>query len=258
MEQTPDITLKTIWDAIQQSSQELRLYIDAKISPLQDSIGQIQASMSTLCDQITVIEQRVSSNEDNIEDLTKRVQRIEKENAYLKSKVDDAENRSRACNLRFINIPEQKEGRDTIGFINSLLSQVLGPENFSAPLRIERAHRTPATPFTGPKARPRPILVKFLSFQDKIRILRLAREKRELHYQGVRIHVFPDFSVDLEKKRRQFDPIKKKFREMDIKYSLQYPSSLRIIENGKPRIFRTPADAENYIHQLDVSLSSVE
>lgn len=38
-----------------------------------------------MCDQITELEQRVWSN---------HVQRLEKEKAYLKDKVDDAENRS--------------------------------------------------------------------------------------------------------------------------------------------------------------------
>lgn len=102
----------------------------------------------------------MSSNEDNIDDLIKRVQTLEKENAYLKDKVDDAENRSRSSNLRFINVPEKSEGRDTIAFFNQLIPLLLGKENFPTVAVIERAHRSP-TFSSSTRSAPRPILVKF-------------------------------------------------------------------------------------------------
>lgn len=232
MDKVADITLKHIWDAILQTKTDIYAYIDAKIAPIQASIEKIQGSMSIISDQINTLEQRVSSNEDNVEDLTKRVKLLEKENIYLRAKVDDAENRSRACNLRFINIPEKSEGRDTIAFMNKLIPQLLGKESFPTSAPIEKAHRTP-TFLPGNKTdRPRPILVKFLSFQDKVHILRLAKEKKELLFQGSRIYIFPDFSADLTKRRREFDAVKNKFREMDIKYSMMYPCILRIHEDG--------------------------
>lgn len=87
---------------------------------------------------------------------------------------------------------------------------------------IERANRSPTfSPST--RSAPRPILVKFLHFQDKVRILRLARERRELTYMGAHVHIYPDFSAGLIKKCRQFDAVKKKLCAADIKYSLLYP-----------------------------------
>lgn len=69
------------------------------------------------------------------------VLKLEKENSYLKEKVDDLENRSTSSNLRFLNIPEEAEGRDMMGFVKHLIPLLLGKENFSAPPVIERAHR---------------------------------------------------------------------------------------------------------------------
>ncbi len=83
---------------------------------------------------------------------------------------------SRLSNLRFVNIPEKSEGRDMISFLNQLIAKLLGNEHFPTAPVIERAHRSP-TFLYGPKLKPRPIVVKFQNFQDKVRILRLAREK---------------------------------------------------------------------------------
>lgn len=112
-------------------------------------------------DHVTELEHRVGSTEDNIVELTKCV---ETENAYLKEKADDAENRSRSSNLRFINIPERREAKDMIAFINDLIPLLLGKDNFPTAPVIERAHRSP-TFTTSNRSTPRPILVKSLHFQ---------------------------------------------------------------------------------------------
>lgn len=132
----------------------------------------------------------MSANEDNIGDLSKRVQALEKENAYLKDKAEEAENRSWSSNLRFINVPEHKEGRDVIAFMNQLIPQLLGKDNFPMAPVIERAHHSPTFTSNTSSASPRPILLKFLHFQDKVKILRLAREKGELICMGARVHIY--------------------------------------------------------------------
>lgn len=254
------VSLQTIWEAIQQVKVDMTVHLDSKIETIHAGLNQINGSLSSLCDQISELQTRVSTNEDTIDELTKRVQLLEKENAYLKDKAEDAENRSRASNLRFINIPEQSEGRDMIAFVNHLIPLLLGKENFPTVPVIERAHRSPTTSSStfSSSSRfvpPRPILVKFLNFQDKVRILRLARERREITYKGTRVHIYPDFSAGLVKKRRQFDVVKKHLRAADMKYSLLYPSKLKVMVEGKPKIFTCPGEAETFF-QVPSSASS--
>ncbi len=55
---------------------------------------------------------------------------------------------------------------------------------------------------------------------------------------GTRVHIYPDFSASLINKRRQFDAVKKKLRATDIRYSLLYPCTLRVMVEGKPKLFR--------------------
>lgn len=154
---------------------------------------------------------------------------VEKENGYLRDKVDEAENRSRSSHLHFINVPEHSGGRDMIAFVDKLIPLPLGKEIFLTAMAIERAHCSP-TFSSCSRSAPRSILAKFLNLQDKVRILHLAREKRELFYLGTLAHIYPDFSASLINKHRQFDAVKKKLRAADISYSLLYPKP-------KPKLF---------------------
>ena len=237
------ISLQTLWDGIQQIKTEMLAHFDAKVDPIETKLCNIQVSLDTLGEHVSALEHRVGANEDNITNLSTLTQELTKDNAYLMDKIQDLENRSRASNLRFVKIPETAEGRDILGFMSKLIPYLLGPENFPTPPVIERAHRTPMFRHND-RAGPRSILIKLLDFQDKVKILRLAREKKELVFQGNRIHIYPDFSAELMKKRRSFDPVKRRLRELNLKYSLRYPSTLSVIVDGKPQQFTCHRAAE--------------
>ena len=192
-------------------------------------------------------------NEDNLTELQTHVKTLASENSYLRDKIEDAENRSRAYNLRFLHVPEKSEGQDILGFMKDLIQLRLGAENFKLPSVIERAHRYPITVQTNvQKPGPRPILVKLLSLEDKQQILRLSREKKELKYKSNRVHIFPDISAGLVLKRRQFDNIKKKLSELNMKYSLLYPaSSGGSSQRAKQSCSQRPGDAESFIQDLE-------
>ncbi|KAK7901123.1 hypothetical protein WMY93_017892 [Mugilogobius chulae] len=237
-----EISLQSIWDAIQQVKEQVTVeviaHLDLKIGSVQAGLMDIQQNLGTLTGQITELQERVSSNEDAVGDMQRRLCALEKDNTYLKEKVEDLENRSRRCNLRFINVPEKAEGVD---------SHTPREGNFATVPVVERAHRSPT--YSSSSSRPgppRPILVKFLNFQDKMKILRLAREKENLKFGESKVHIYPDFSPGLVKKRREFDVVKRQLRAADIKYSLQYPSTLRVIVEGKPKLFRCSKEAEDF------------
>ena len=123
---------------------------------------------------------------------------------------------------------------------------------------IERCHRTGVQDNFRAKG-PRPILVKFLHFQDKLKIMKLSREKKEpLLYKGARVFIYPDFSAGLVQRRRGFDAVKKKLRDRDIKYALIYPCTLRVAHAGKTQFFRTPDEAEKFLGELSSIDSSID
>ncbi|KAK7904168.1 hypothetical protein WMY93_016775 [Mugilogobius chulae] len=144
------------------------------------------------------------------------------------------------------------EGRDVVGFMGKLIPLLLGKDHFPAPLAIEVAHRTPGLSKTNPKAGPRPIIIKLLHFNDKMKIIRLAREKKALLYEGTRIHIYPDFSAGVLQKRRQFDSVKKRLRELNISYALLYPAVLRIHTGDKTLLCRSPEEAQAFVRDVDM------
>ena len=79
---------------------------------------------------------------------------------------------------------------------------------------VIESHLSP-TFSSSTRSAPRPILVK-------VRILRLARERRELTYIGAHVLLHPNFSAELLKKQLQFDAVKNNLCAADIKCSLLY------------------------------------
>lgn len=200
------ISLQLLMDAISQCKTDLITRFDASTKTINTALGEVNTKLEILGDQITAVQQRVSGNEDNIEDLKTRISNIEKENGYLKQKVDSMENYSRRSNIRIVKVSEKAEGRDVIGFVQQLILHLFGQDNFPNPPVIERAHRSPTQRDDYTRStNPRPILVKFLSFQDKVKTLRLARQKGELLINNTIIHFYPDYSAKLLKQRRVFE-----------------------------------------------------
>uniref|UniRef100_A0A3P9AVZ3 L1 transposable element RRM domain-containing protein n=1 Tax=Maylandia zebra TaxID=106582 RepID=A0A3P9AVZ3_9CICH len=196
-------------------------------------------------EQVEEMEARVSANEDDIKDTHNRVDKMEKFTMQLKDKIDDFENRSRRSNLRILNIPEQAEGRDAVGFLEKFIPQILGNDNFTSHITLERVHRV------GKKSdRPRPLIAKFLNFRDKEKVLRLARSKGEMTYENKKISFFPDYSADLQCRRDKFRDMKQRLREKEIEYALMYAAQLRIRHQGSIKIFPTPAEAQRYLKDL--------
>uniref|UniRef100_A0A3B4X586 L1 transposable element RRM domain-containing protein n=1 Tax=Seriola lalandi dorsalis TaxID=1841481 RepID=A0A3B4X586_SERLL len=230
-----EIPFSKLLDAIQETKEELTKHIDKKTADIQITLTKIESSLSTLSDQVEEIETRVGANEDDINKLI----------THLKEKTDDLENHSRRSNIRILNVPEQAEGRDAAGFLEKFIPEILGNDNFTSPITLERAHRI------GKKAdRPRPLIAKFLNFRDKEKVLRLARCKGEMTYENKKISFYPDYSADLQQRRDAFLDVKRMLREKEVEYALIYPAQLRIKHQGSVKFFSTPAEAQRFLKDL--------
>uniref|UniRef100_A0A671KF25 L1 transposable element RRM domain-containing protein n=1 Tax=Sinocyclocheilus anshuiensis TaxID=1608454 RepID=A0A671KF25_9TELE len=119
----------------------------------------------------------------------------------------------RRSNIKITNIPEKSEGSDTVGYLESLIPQLLGNDNFTSPITLERAHR-----LGRPSDWTRHIIAKFLNYREKDKVLRLAREKGAVYLNDKQISFFPDYSVEIQRKINGFNGVKKKLREKNIEY----------------------------------------
>uniref|UniRef100_A0A3B3RI25 L1 transposable element RRM domain-containing protein n=1 Tax=Paramormyrops kingsleyae TaxID=1676925 RepID=A0A3B3RI25_9TELE len=191
---------------IKRGNEALSQKLDTKTAEINQAILGLRSSIDGLGSRVTEAEERISSAEDKLSELNSHVLGLLKERASLVDKVDQLENQSRRNNIRIVNLKEGVEGADPVRFFTDWIPTVLGQQNFPKPLVIERVHRSPTFRQPGAK-RPRPILVRFLSYLDRDRILQTAatvsREKGELLTpDGSTVMFFPDLSANLVKRRR--------------------------------------------------------
>ncbi|KAJ7998661.1 hypothetical protein DPEC_G00207190 [Dallia pectoralis] len=152
----------------------------------------------------------------------------------MADKIGDLESRSRRCNLRVVGIPERLEGADPVSFMSGFFPEVLCDSFAPSPMKLDRAHRLGPhpTPGSAAKSGPRVMIVKFHNFRDKEAILRRpARE--QLHFRGKKIHIFPDFTSVVAKKRAAFVDVKRILHEKKIRFSLRFPAILHVNHSGE-------------------------
>ncbi|KAJ1141743.1 hypothetical protein NDU88_008071 [Pleurodeles waltl] len=172
-----------------------------------DQLSQLNTHLTHLSSRVSKMEQRVSNLED-VEHRTKSTtSRIQSELEDLQLKLDEAENRSRRSNLRFVGIPEGTEAASSVtNVISELIYKVILPDKDRAggDFSIMRAHRVPFTRPVNSKY-PRTILVNFGDFRIKEQILSQARAIREFKSDGkFTFRVFADMSVAAAHLRLEF------------------------------------------------------
>ena len=111
------------------------------------------------------------------------------------------------CNgIRIIGIPqvEEEEG------IENLFEKVM-MENFPNLMRekVTQIHESQRVPSKMNTKRPTAthIIIKMAKFQEKEWILKAAREKQEVTYQGALIRLATDFSMETLQARREWQKI---------------------------------------------------
>ncbi|XP_072162942.1 uncharacterized protein [Diadema setosum] len=178
---------------------------------IQDAVDKFLGKLSDLEANIEASIQFESKRVDDLEvkqkEMEGRMKRMEKEIAELRSEVlknkaetNKTERISRRNNIRIVGIPEtpNDQREDCAHIVEDILRS-----KFKMTTKVERAHRD------GRKVegRPRHILIKFLSYREKVDVIRRAREI----LKDERYFMIDDLTqTDLEEKQKW----KKQVQEM--------------------------------------------
>ena len=155
----------------------------SRLDGLLQAIQGVQSDLKEMSARVTEDEDRISSNQDDIASLQTQTGAMRATIEELVAKVDDLENRARRSNLRLVGLPEKVEGTDMCAFLEKWIPEVLGVHIFPQPMLMERAHRigrpgvNRAEAGDCPGERPRVVVMKFLNYTDKSRVMRAARSK---------------------------------------------------------------------------------
>lgn len=112
-------------------------------------------------------------------------------------------------------------------FGDDFLTGLLHLDEVSPTYVVERAHRVPMGKKT-PGVPPSAFLVRYLNYRDHDHILSKGRKHPSLPYDNTTVHLYADFTAEIQKKRRSFTEIQWKLCGKNIPYSMLYLSRLRV------------------------------
>ena len=171
---------------------------------------EMKTAISNITKEISDLKNSLDFMNTTIEELQKDIavktdqEVFEKFELEIREKIDDLTYRSMRNNLIFWNIPEKSEaGRGCVDLIYTILDCLLEIE-WVEKIIIERAHRSKEVKTDkNSKALPCPIHVKFLNWEDKEYILKLAPSKLKNNlYQGKTHIVMDDVTKKVRDKRK--------------------------------------------------------
>ncbi len=217
-----------------------RMTTDQKIDVLIKKIFEMDQHLSVRMDKnekrTAAVETKVEKVKEDLEDIENRVHELNKT-------VEDQTNRMRRNNVIFYGVPEGVEGEGHMSceiLIRSLIVDHMGLVD-SNNWEIERAHRSP----TGPPpahGRTRPIVVKFLRYQNRVEVLRQApRKLKDNNFQSARIYVSDDVSIAVRQERKKLIELKKRVKAKFPNRKVFIPPSVPAVllrENSAGKLVR--------------------
>ena len=246
---TSDTLDPSFRQTIQEITANITRVIDEKLGPLSQTLQVHTVALQEFDERATEAESRISAMEHNFDQAMARIQTLEKQVQSMADHIDDLENRGRRKNVRVVGLPEDVEGSHPTKFFESWIPDLLGLETKTGRVKIERAHRTLA-PKPGPNQRPRPVLIRFHNFADRQKVLDAARRSGTVKYQESTIMFFQDLSAAVVRKRKGFEDVKRRLRDIGAKYMMLYPATLKVIHGGVTKKFDSPIQATAFVDTL--------
>ena len=98
------------------------------------------------------------------------------------------------------------------------------------------------------RSTPRHIITKMPKVKDKERILKVAREKQIVIYNGVPIRLSADFSKETLQARKGWKEVFRVMKSKDLQPRLLYPAKLSFRMEGKIKCFPAKVKSKGVHH----------
>lgn len=220
--------LKSELQALKAEVQNNTVAIHSEIDQMKVTINDMETGMSAWSDEVVALWTTVKALQTDVEEL--------------RDKCDDMEGRARRCNIRILGVPETAGSSSTTS-VSKLLREALQLEK---DVLIDRSHRSLGPSL--PNGKSRAIVAKLHYFQDCVEVLRLARTRAPLKYDGHAVAIFPDYTTRVAKARAAFTGVRKLLHNRQgIKFGIRFPARLRITYNGEEKEFTDAEKAMTYV-----------
>lgn len=233
----------------------------AEIAKMSTTLNKVASDVATIKLDTTELKNNVSALQTRLEEAESRIGDMEdstasmaNENKVLRqkveqlwSRVDDQENRGRRKNIRLIGLKEGKEtGNAMNDYVKKILNEGLGLQGDE--YEIERSHRS-GGPRPGNNNPPRVILVRFLRYTARKKVLMAAKKERGIRWEDCTLSIYEDMTKERADQRRRFSPIMKVLWDQQVKHTLAHPATLRFTWKGERLSFTDPKKAEAFVRE---------
>lgn len=196
------------------------------MTDLSSLFHKITSDIHSLDDRVTNAERRLYACTSTVNDTTEAYDAVKEEQAWMRAKLADLEDRSRRNNVKLRGIPS-----DLPRYAKELMHIVI-PEASPRDVIIDRIHRI-AKPSHLTTSVPRDVLMRFHFYHTKEKLLMGLRAKSPLPAPYTGIQLFPDLSKYTFQLRRQLNPITKGLQNHKLQYKWRYPATILIVHNGQ-------------------------
>ena len=225
------------FNSLKSELQAVRLEISSSTATIRSEVDRMKADLTDMAGGLSTWSDEVASLQTAVTCLQSQVEK-------LKEKNEDLEGRMRRGNIRIVGVDEQPESSSPAA-VSRLLKEVL---RMDRDVKVDRSHRGLIQ--WRPGDRPRVIIAKLHYDGDAAEILRRARDRAPLSYNGKRIAIYPDYTATVAKARASFTSVRKMLRGLQgVRYGLLYPARLRISYKNEEKEFLDVTKALEYVQK---------
>uniref|UniRef100_A0A8D1YXP3 L1 transposable element RRM domain-containing protein n=1 Tax=Sus scrofa TaxID=9823 RepID=A0A8D1YXP3_PIG len=176
--------------------------IKLKQEEMQNTITEIKNSLEAANSRIQDSEERISEVEDRLVEITDAEQKREK-----RLKTNELWDNIKRTNIHIIGVPEGEEReKGTEKIFQEIIAENFPNMGKESLTQIQEAQRVPYE--INPRGNtPRHILIKLTKIKDKEKILKAAREKKQITYKGTPIRLLVHFSAETLQATREWHDI---------------------------------------------------
>uniref|UniRef100_A0A5F9DH19 L1 transposable element RRM domain-containing protein n=1 Tax=Oryctolagus cuniculus TaxID=9986 RepID=A0A5F9DH19_RABIT len=217
------------------------------VTEVKNSIDQMKNTIESLTNRMGEAEERISDLEDREQERIQSDQRKEEEIRNLKHIVGNLQDTIKKPNIWDLGVPE---GMEREKGLEGLFSEILA-ENFPGlekdrEILVQEAHRTP-NKHDQKRSSPRHVVIKLSTVKHKEKILKCAREKRQITLRGSPIRLTADFSSETLQARREWRDIAQVPREKNCQPRILYPAKLSFVNEGEIKTFHSKQKLKEFV-----------
>lgn len=230
-------TLQKFFTEADKKSKERFEHLENQLDSIKTTLDKHAEELETQRKVTTTLQNQMKCIEKSTTESTVTIKK-------LQDKITLMEDHSRRNNLRIINLKEGEEQGQAVEYLQRSLPRWF-PELADGFPELMRAHRI-GPPRKTPNAPPRTLIVNFLRFSDRDRILRLAKTA-SVAAAGKEIRFAADYSDATAQRRRACYPAMNRARSLGFRAFLLYPAVIKLTRGSDLLQFEDPAEAAKFL-----------